>query len=86
LNSPKGAEQVAQAFQSVIFALDGDEQVIGSGETKDPLLSSFEPQHPQKAQDHARIKTPQRRQKFAPKSDCLLDKNETASPTKKAGG
>jgi hypothetical protein len=51
-------------------------------ETKDHLLSSFKPQHPQKAQDHARIKTPQKRQKFAPKIDCLLDKNETASPTK----
>jgi hypothetical protein len=25
-NSPNGAEQVAQAFQSVVFALDGDEQ------------------------------------------------------------
>jgi hypothetical protein len=43
----------------------------GTFETLEPLSSSFEPQTSPKAQDHARIKTPQKRQKFEFQAKCL---------------
>jgi hypothetical protein len=49
---------------------------------KTPFRLLLNPNIPKKAQDHTRVKTPQKRQKFEQKSDCLLDKDETASPTK----